>query len=124
MIRLIGVLLLIFILTIIFGKPIRNYMYNFVSKYADKLAKEKTEDIKRKAKIQDEIMSPRLESEERAKQIQIALNKAGFYKGEIDGKLGPQTEKAVRAFQKSNGLEPDGIVGPKTWEKLSRYLNN
>ena len=99
-------------------------MYNFVSKYADKLAKEKTEDIKRKAKIQDEIMSPRLESEERAKQIQIALNKAGFYMGEIDGKLGPQTEKAVRAFQKSNGLEPDRIVGPKTWEKLSRYLNN
>ena len=36
----------------------------------------------------------------------------------VDGIFGPQTESAVKAFQGSNGLAPDGIVGPATWPKL------
>lgn len=43
----------------------------------------------------------------------------GFSPGAIDGKKGPKTEAAVRAFQRANGLEPDGIVGPKTLAKLA-----
>ncbi len=35
-----------------------------------------------------------------------------------DGHFGPNTEKAVIAFQKKNRLEADGIVGPRTWAKL------
>lgn len=35
-----------------------------------------------------------------------------------DGIFGPITEETVKHFQKSNGLTPDGIVGPKTWTKL------
>jgi len=31
-----------------------------------------------------------------------------------DGIFGPLTQKAVINFQKSKGLVPDGIVGPKT----------
>ena len=36
----------------------------------------------------------------------------------VDGIFGPNTEGAVKAFQQSNGLAADGIVGPQTWPKL------
>ncbi len=55
------------------------------------------------------------------KQVQIALKKAGFYKGDIDGKQGPKTKEAIRAFQKARGLKVDGVVGKTTWQALSRY---
>ena len=35
-----------------------------------------------------------------------------------DSIFGRGTYNAICAFQKDNGLSVDGIVGPKTWEKL------
>ena len=55
------------------------------------------------------------------KQVQMALKKAGFYKGDIDGKQGPRTKEAIRAFQKARGLKVDGVVGKTTWQALSKY---
>lgn len=37
---------------------------------------------------------------------------------DVDGDFGPKTEATVRAFQRTHGLVPDGIVGPKTWLEL------
>ncbi|MBU1998065.1 MAG: peptidoglycan-binding protein [Candidatus Omnitrophota bacterium] len=54
--------------------------------------------------------------------IQTALKRAGFYKGEIDGNIGPDTKEAIKRFQEMNGLNPDGVVGSRTWEILSKYL--
>lgn len=37
---------------------------------------------------------------------------------EQDGLCGKLTDDAIRKFQKAKGLEIDGSVGPRTWEKL------
>lgn len=38
-----------------------------------------------------------------------------------DGYFGPDTEKAVKQFQKSRGLKADGVIGSKTWQELAKY---
>jgi putative chitinase len=37
---------------------------------------------------------------------------------EAIGTFGPKTEAAVKAWQKTNGLDDDGIVGDGTWSKM------
>ncbi|MCM8782245.1 MAG: peptidoglycan-binding protein [Candidatus Omnitrophica bacterium] len=59
---------------------------------------------------------------ERNRQIQTALKNAGLYFGEIDGKIGILTRKAIEDFQKMKGLKVDGKVGPITWGELQKYL--
>ena len=54
--------------------------------------------------------------------IQKALKKAGYFQGEVDGKIGPQTRSAIKSFQKDNGLHSDGVVGRQTWVKMKAYL--
>lgn len=98
-------------------------MNNLVHKDKSELGGGQAE-TKRKAEIQDEIMNYRLKSKDRMGQIQMALERAGFYRGEIDGKIGPQTSRAIIMFQESKGLKPDGIVGTRTWEELSEYLKD
>lgn len=36
----------------------------------------------------------------------------------VDSNFGPQTQAALRAFQREYGLVPDGIAGSQTWNKL------
>ena len=57
-----------------------------------------------------------------AKEIQQALQNAGFYKGKVDGDIGPRTKQAIKDFQLQNNLKADGKVGRKTWAKMSSYL--
>lgn len=54
--------------------------------------------------------------------VQTALKSAGFDVGKIDGKPGPKTWKAVKDFQKKNGLVVDGRIGPKTLAKLNEVI--
>ena len=52
-------------------------------------------------------------------RVSKALKKAGFYEGNIDGKIGEKTKGAIINFQKANGIKVDGIVGRETWIKLT-----
>lgn len=40
-----------------------------------------------------------------------------------DGKFGNKTLTAVKAFQKSKGLNADGVVGPLTWDALENAVD-
>jgi peptidoglycan hydrolase-like protein with peptidoglycan-binding domain len=50
--------------------------------------------------------------------VQRHLTQKELYTGPIDGRFGEQTESAVRAFQSSQNLTADGVVGPATWAAL------
>jgi lipoprotein-anchoring transpeptidase ErfK/SrfK len=49
---------------------------------------------------------------------QVLLDRARFSPGPIDGKMGSNTEKALRAFQKAGNLEASGLLDPATWTEL------
>lgn len=53
------------------------------------------------------------------KTAQTLLKNKGY---EIipDGDFGPETEEAVKAFQRANKLVEDGVIGPETWGVLSK----
>lgn len=57
---------------------------------------------------------------EHVKFIQKRLIAKGYNCGKCgaDGSYGPDTEKAVKAFQKANGLKVDGYVGSETTKLL------
>ncbi len=57
-----------------------------------------------------------------AKEIQLALHRAGYYHGALDGHLGPKTRVAIKAFQSANSLVADGVAGTKTMIALQAYL--
>jgi murein L,D-transpeptidase YcbB/YkuD len=84
------------------------------------LARAKDENFQLRKKVEElsksEMRMPN------AKDIQTALKKAGFFKGEVDGQIGSKTKEAIRKFQEANGITPDGVVGSKTWALLSKYL--
>ncbi|MCC3332056.1 peptidoglycan-binding protein [Nocardia abscessus] len=56
-------------------------------------------------------------------ELQCLLRDHGFQPGEVDGMFGPNTERAVKQFQKAAGTRSDGKVGPQTWTLL-RNPNN
>ena len=65
---------------------------------------------------------------EKVSELQSHLTQLGF--GEllgppgIDGKFGPFTQNAVKAFQRDNALQVDGIVGPMTWGAICKAISS
>lgn len=55
--------------------------------------------------------------------VQKSLSDLG-YPVAIDGKYGPETKKALTAFQRANGLTADGIAGPITKATLTARLSS
>ncbi len=52
--------------------------------------------------------------------LQQRLNTLGFDAGRVDGVFGPDTDRALREFQRNVGLEGDGTCGPDVWRALDR----
>ena len=58
------------------------------------------------------------------KYIQTSLNSLGNYNLVINGVFDSSTDSVVKSFQTANGLNPDGIVGPKTVATLEKKLES
>lgn len=52
------------------------------------------------------------------KKVQTRLKELGYYEGNISGNFLGHTRNAVKAFQKQNALDVDGVVGENTWNAL------
>ena len=57
-------------------------------------------------------------------EMQTILQKLGYDLGicGADGDFGTATEKALKEFQRDNGLQQDGICGPKSWSALEKAI--
>jgi lipoprotein-anchoring transpeptidase ErfK/SrfK len=54
-----------------------------------------------------------------AVKLQVLLDRARFSPGEIDGKLGENVEKALRAFSEGQGLPAGKVLTPEIWNRLA-----
>ncbi|PYJ79406.1 MAG: hypothetical protein DME69_04805 [Verrucomicrobia bacterium] len=50
--------------------------------------------------------------------VQTALQQQGYYQGEVDGLLGPQTRAAIADYQRGNGLTETAAVDQPTLQSL------
>ncbi|MGC0055233.1 lytic murein transglycosylase [Brucella pituitosa] len=53
-------------------------------------------------------------------ELQTHLKALGYYDGNIDGKIGATSRKAIEAFQQRNGLQPDGHPSKEVLTVLRR----
>ena len=56
------------------------------------------------------------------REVQEALVELGYNPGTVDGKMGPYTQNAIKAFQRVERLRPDGIFGPFTRQAMRLAL--
>ncbi len=52
------------------------------------------------------------------KQLQSRLTALGYDTKGVDGQIGPNSRRAIRAWQKANGLVADGYVNLPVWNKI------
>ncbi|WP_306118880.1 MULTISPECIES: lytic murein transglycosylase [unclassified Roseitalea] len=56
-----------------------------------------------------------------SEELQIRLARKGLYEGDIDGKIGPMSRSAIKAFQARAGLPQDGFASMEVLEALRRF---
>lgn len=68
--------------------------------------------------VQDWPRGERALSQTELREMQQYLARAGHYEGAIDGKIGPLSRAAIRAYQQRSGMQPDGYAGAVLLERL------
>lgn len=56
------------------------------------------------------------------RHLQTLLNALGYTAGPPDGLYGPQTESAIKAFQRGHSMTADGRVSPQLFQKLDEAM--
>jgi len=51
--------------------------------------------------------------------VQAALQDMGYYKGEVDGLIGPLTREALTAYQSDNGMTVTAVIDEPTLDSLN-----
>lgn len=99
-----------------------SYPWDYCLRYPEGDEKEVKEEVKNEPKKGDvEVTTVMIRNGSvgaAVKSLQILLNGKMYSKLEVDGEFGPKTEAVVKIYQKSKGLEVDGIVGKDTWTRL------
>lgn len=57
-------------------------------------------------------------SRSEVRELQTMLSRRGFDTGDVDGKLGPMTRRAIRGYQSAVGLVPDGYASGSLLDRL------
>ncbi len=88
---------------------------------SDAVNKRISEEVVEQVKQPQPVLSnKRIVSRDQVRTAQTLLNRRGFNAGIADGLIGRKTRRAIRGFQKSNGIKVDGILT----EELLRKLQN
>jgi peptidoglycan hydrolase-like protein with peptidoglycan-binding domain len=56
-------------------------------------------------------------------KVQWALSRWGYYHGPIDGVIGPDGFRAIRAFQEAQGLPATGRIDPNVLRALKHRFH-
>jgi peptidoglycan hydrolase-like protein with peptidoglycan-binding domain len=58
-------------------------------------------------------------SQSQVKDLQSKLKQQGYYEGQVDGRIGPNTQQAIRQFQEDKGINATGTADPQTMAALN-----
>ena len=100
-------------------RPYRNYPWDCVLRYTGAEAVSTPEKVKPTYyyTVKLPLLQPGME-DNAVETVQKLLAARGYYTGDCDGIFGELTKRAVMGYQADAGLDTDGEVGGKTWDKL------
>ena len=91
---------------------------------AEDRAREAAEEISRSQPNVEATALAQVVDKETVKTAQEQLALLHEYQGEANGELDTVTVNAIQAFQRSAGLDDDGLLSPATREKLASASRN
>lgn len=75
--------------------------------------------VKEISKINSSTQQQKYDLETVIARIQLALTFEGYYKGNVDGIMGPETRKAIVSYRKAKGLSENSLIDADLLNSLS-----